>query len=327
VSEQSAIEWTNATWNWATGCTKVSPGCANCYIERTPPFRIAGRRFERGRIPVILHPERLDAPLRWTKPRMVFTLSLGDVFHEDIPFEFLERVWRVMNDAPQHTFQVLTKRPERMLEFYQWMEAKHLPQLPGAMAAGTWPLPNVWAMTSVENQYWADRRIPAILRVPAAVHGLSCEPLLGPLDVTPWLHIDCPTAGCRPPQTGRCAPGIDWVIVGGESGPGSDRRKLVERTPDAVQFVHGQTICTSATCHLFASYMPNPNYERKNHKWHPKQEALEWVRSLQRQCQAAGGPFFFKQWGGRLPTSGGRLLDGREWNEMPLREAVADGAQ
>jgi len=116
MADESAIEWTDATWNPVTGCTKISPGCANCYIDRTPPLRMAGRKFVRGDIPVILHPERLDAPLRWRKPRRVFVNSLSDLFHEDVPDDFILAVFSIMGAAKQHTFQVLTKRPARMAD-------------------------------------------------------------------------------------------------------------------------------------------------------------------------------------------------------------------
>src|SRR3972149_735218 len=152
VSEQSAIEWTDATWNPVTGCTKVSPGCANCYIERTPPFRMAGRRFVEGAIPVLLHPERLDQPLRWRKPRRGFVCSLADLFHEDVSNVYIEQVFLTMMTAQQHIFQVLTKRPERMRE---WLEHWWL---------NYYPLPNVHLGVSVENQRMADGGIPELLR-------------------------------------------------------------------------------------------------------------------------------------------------------------------
>src|SRR3972149_4993581 len=171
VSEQSAIEWTDATWNPVTGCTKVSPGCANCYIERTPPFRMAGRRFVKGAIPVLLHPDRLDAPLRWQKPRRVFVCSLADLFHDDVPDDFIEDIWLTMHKATQHTFQVLTKRPERLRQL--------LTDSPMAYF-GRNPLPNVWLGVSVENQRMAGERIPELLRCPAVVHFISGEPPLGP---------------------------------------------------------------------------------------------------------------------------------------------------
>jgi protein gp37 len=183
----TAIEWTDATWNPATGCTKVSPGCARCYIARQAPMRAAHRLFERGRIPVWLHPERLERPLRWRRPRRVFVNSMSDVFHEDIPAEFIREMFAVMVEAHWHAFQVLTKRPERMVEL--------APSLP-------WPA-NVWLGATIENRRFVDRA--ELLRsVPVAVRFISAEPLLGPLD-------------------GLDLAGISWMIAGGESGPGIDR--------------------------------------------------------------------------------------------------------
>ena len=305
MSEQSAIEWTDATWNPVTGCTKVSPGCAHCYIERTPPFRMAGRRFVRGAIPVLLHPDRLDQPLRWRKPRRVFVCSLADLFHEDVPFAFIARIWRVMNTAREHTFQLLTKRPHRMLEFLRWLEAANWERVAGAEEAGTWPLPNVWLGVSVENQRMADERIPVLLDTPAAVRFLSCEPLLGPLDLSPWLErrvLHSPDLGGV--GTNSYAPRVSWVIVGGESGPGSAERKLVER-------------CTWHRPADSGKHYGRVPCDCNGTGWRPKPQALEWVRSLRDQCVAAGVPFFFKQWAGPRPSSAGALIDGKEWRQMP----------
>jgi protein gp37 len=179
----TAIEWTDETWNPTTGCTKVSPGCAHCYIERTPAFRISGRRFVRGVIPVALHESRLDAPLRWRQPRRIFVNSMSDLFHADIPEAFIARVFDTMRRAHWHQFQVLTKRPARLREL-----AAQLP----------WP-PNVWQGVSVENAAHV-HRVADLQQVPAAVRFLSIEPLLGPIPDLPLT-------------------GIAWVIVGGESGP------------------------------------------------------------------------------------------------------------
>lgn len=185
MSDRSAIEWTDATWNPVTGCNKVSPGCAHCYAETfAERFRgVPGHHFEQG-FDLKLWPERLEQPLQWSKPRRVFVNSMSDLFHERIPAEYVQRVFDVMRRAPQHEFQVLTKRPERALEL--------APLLP-------WP-ENVWMGVSVENQRWTSR-IDLLRQIPAHVRFLSCEPLLGPL-----------TVDFR---------GIHWVIVGGESGPGA----------------------------------------------------------------------------------------------------------
>lgn len=187
MSDKSAIEWTDATWNPVTGCSKVSPGCANCYAETL------SLRFGWSKAPwtpanaarnVVLHPERLDQPLGWREPRMVFVNSMSDLFHELVPDDYIRRVWMRMEVASQHTFQVLTKRPDRMAEL-----SSSLPLLP-----------NVWLGTSIENDRWTSRA-DALRQASAAVRFISAEPLLGPL---PSLDLTA----------------IDWLIVGGESGIG-----------------------------------------------------------------------------------------------------------
>lgn len=189
MSAGSSIEWTQATWNPVTGCSKVSPGCAHCYAEAfAERFRgVRGHPYEMG-FDITLREDRLDLPLRWKSPRLIFVNSMSDLFHEEVPDAFIRGVFATMRDAAQHTFQVLTKRPER---------AAHLsPSLP-------WP-ENVWMGTSVENQRWTSR-IEALRQIPAQVRFLSCEPLLGPLA----LDLE----------------GIHWVIVGGESGPRARRMR------------------------------------------------------------------------------------------------------
>lgn len=185
LSEQSKIEWTESTWNPITGCTKVSPGCAHCYAETfAERFRgVPGHPYEQG-FDLRLWPERLNLPLKWKKPRLIFVNSMSDLFHENVPFEFVHSVFRTMQAATQHTFQILTKRPERARAL-----ASELP----------WP-DNVWMGVSVENQRWTSR-LADLRDVPAAVKFLSCEPLLGA------LQLDLSDIG--------------WVIVGGESGHGA----------------------------------------------------------------------------------------------------------
>jgi len=246
MSDRSAIEWTEATWNPTTGCDRISAGCDHCYAL-TLAKRLKAMGAEKYQVDgdprtsgpgfgLTLHPDALSVPYRWRTPRLVFVNSMSDLFHARVPLEFIREVFQVMADTPQHTYQVLTKRSRR------------LRRLAGKL---DWP-PNVWMGVSVEDQTHL-YRVDDLREVPAAVRFLSCEPLLGPL-------------------TGLDLTGIDWVIAGGESGPG--------------------------------------------HR--PMEEA--WVLELRDLCQAHGVPFFFKQWG--TPKAGGRLLEGRTWDQMPLRHAA-----
>jgi protein gp37 len=239
MGDHTAIEWADATWNPVTGCTKISPGCKHCYAERLAVrLRAMGNPRYRAGFDVTLHEDQLDLPLRWRRPRRIFVNSMSDLFHEDVPAEYIRRVFHTMARAGQHVFHVLTKRAER------------LEDIGGSLG---WPA-NVWQGVSVESEAYA-WRVAHLRRVPAAVRFLSVEPLLGPIPALP-LH------------------GIDWVIAGGESGPG-------HREVDA-----------------------------------------DWVRSIRDQCQAHGVAFFFKQWGGRTSKSGGRILDGRTWDEIPPPSAT-----
>ena len=171
-----------------TGCTKVSPGCAHCYAEAITLRFKRGGPFLPGKATILLHPERLDAPGSWRKPRRVFVNSMSDLFHEEVPFEYVREVFHKMETYDTHIYQVLTKRPERMLEFFEWYRD-----------LAEWPH-HIWAGTSVENQYWADLRVPILQKVPARVRFLSVEPLLKSVDLSDYL------------------PELQWVIVGGESG-------------------------------------------------------------------------------------------------------------
>jgi len=241
VSVNSSIEWTESTWNPVTGCTKVSPGCAHCYAETfAERFRgVPGHPYEQG-FDLKLWPDRLELPLKWKRPRTIFVNSMSDLFHEDVPEDFILSVFDVMRRAAWHTFQVLTKRPERAASMSQRL---------------SWA-PNIWMGTSVENQRWASR-VKELQRTGAQVKFLSCEPLLGP------LRLDLRN--------------INWVIVGGESGHGARPMRA------------------------------------------------DWARAIREQCEAAGVPFFFKQWGAHDEQGirvgkarAGRVLDGRTWDEMPF---------
>ena len=190
MSDKSAIEWTEATWNVVTGCTKVSPACANCYaaaMARRFPAQFGD--FAR----VTMHPDLLEVPRHWRNPRRVFVCSMGDLFHQAVPAAFIDRVWQTMIDTPRHTYMVLTKRSDRM-----WA----MSHCAGPMS--TFPPPaNIWLGVTVENQEMADLRLPDLRATNAAVRFVSCEPLLGPIDLI------------------RPCSAIDWVIVGGENGPGA----------------------------------------------------------------------------------------------------------
>ncbi len=186
MAQASAIEWTEATWNPVTGCTKISPGCTHCYAQRMAKrLRAMGQLRYRNEFKLTLQPDVVETPLRWKRPRMIFVNSMSDLFHKDVPTEFIIQCFAVMQEASQHTFQVLTKRPQR-----------------AAAMAGVLPWPdNVWMGTSVESADYVSR-IELLRKTPAAIRFLSLEPLLGPIPRLPLR-------------------GIDWVIVGGESGPGA----------------------------------------------------------------------------------------------------------
>jgi len=218
---KTRIEWTDESWNPITGCTKISSGCDRCYAERiTERFHGKGS-FEN----VVLHEDRLDQPLRWRKPRRVFVNSMSDLFHDDVPDEFIVRVFDVMQNAPRHTFQVLTKRHARMRSFVtRYLSGEFVKDPSSGPLAGTVdrPPPGIWLGVSVEDQKWADIRVPALLATPAAVRFLSCEPLLGQIDLHDCGGVDAierDWAGGLGGGTGAPHPLIDWVIVGGESGP------------------------------------------------------------------------------------------------------------
>ena len=263
MSDKSSIEWTEATWNPVTGCDRVSPGCDHCYAAtlakrlkamgnprylKDGPATTSGPGFG-----LTLHPDQVDLPRRWRGPRIVFVNSMSDLFHPKVPDEFVEAVWTTMADTPQHTYQILTKRHQR------------LPRLVERLTVRFGVLPNVWLGVSVEDQEWAERRIPRLIETAAAVRFVSCEPLLGPVDLSELLRPSSPGSS----STTRPNPPLHWVIVGGESGHG-------HRPFD-----------------------------------------LQWARDLRDQCLESSVAFFFKQVGGRTPKAGGRMLDGRTWDEMP----------
>ena len=241
---KTAIEWTDMTWNPVTGCTKISRGCDNCYAERfSERFRgVPNHPFENG-FDLTLRPDRIETPLSWKKTRMIFVNSMSDLFHKKVPKSFLDRVFDTMEKADWHTFQILTKRSTLMRNYLNNRYED---------TAGP---DHIWCGTSVEDRQAASR-IEHIRQSAAGTKFLSVEPLIGPVG-----QVDLS--------------GIDWVIVGGESGPKARPIKA------------------------------------------------EWVRELRDQCEEQEVAFFFKQWGGYRPKSGGRELDGREWNEMPHVSQIA----
>ena len=337
MADNTGIEWTDATWQPITGCSVVSPGCTNCYAMRLAGTRLREHPSRAGLTTmskagpvwngqVRFNEQWLDQPLRWKRSRRIFVCAHGDLFHESIPDAWIDRVFAVMALCPQHTFQCLTKRSGRMLEYCGNIEGSYNiataildllidRKIDGKItdesnpladeradddpALKKWPLPNVWLGVSAEDQARADERIPDLLAIPAAVRFVSAEPLLSALDLVPYLSPHFQSESADFPKLGE----LDWVIAGGESGPSA-------------------------------------------RPMHP-----DWACAIRDQCQAAGVPFFFKQWGQWAPWDddnwslpdgwddveahdkaitidgveflsvgkrrAGRLLDGREWREFP----------
>lgn len=339
MGDRTGIEWTDATWNPQVGCSRVSRGCQHCYAETQAAGRLINVDAYKGVTTngrfngtVNLLPDRLDQPVRWKRPRRIFVNSMSDLFHKNVPVTWIADVFATMAYASQHTYQVLTKRPERMAELVASPEFVTLVrgrrETMGLNLAWQWPLPNVWLGTSVENQRTADERVPHLLSTPAAVRFLSVEPLVGPVDLGigdphkdhesddvhgyphPRVCLTCSTEDSDVEYFRRdCAGevGLGWVIVGGESGKGAA-------------------------------------------PMHP-----DWVRSIRDECIDAGVPFLFKQWGEWTPCTdrpthrvayggehylnaptclmsheelirragkkaAGRELDGRTWDEYPTAE-------
>jgi len=335
MAGDSKIQWTQKTWNPVAGCSVLSPGCTNCYamkmagrLDAMGVAAYAGltRKTKAGAVwtgEMRLIESALTQPLRWKKPSLIFVNSMSDLFHEALPDAAIDQVFAVMALAPQHTFQVLTKRAERMREYMTAPETvgrvadaiqplrtdkRAVGPVPHLMGGEVWwPLPNVWLGVSAEDQAHADERIPRLLATPAAVRFVSAEPLLGAIDLTEiaWeKSCDCPDdaptlnaldgtvycAGCCEGHERLNIGTLDWVIVGGESGPGA-------------------------------------------RPMHP-----DWARQIRDDCDVAapaGVPFFFKQWGAHAwaeriegdpstltayragKRAAGRLLDGVEHNAMP----------
>ena len=289
------IPYLDEVWNLTRGCTKVSAGCKNCYAETLGlRFRWGVGKFDQD-VLVELRYRELSKPLHWRKPRRVGVCFMSDLFHEKVPDEFLDRVFAVMALTPQHTYVLLTKRPERMREYLRpavkqavlgggavtqdaesfWGEGPAASRIIAELARrdtgqrgpfprlATWPLPNVWLGVSVENQQAADERIPLLLETPGN-HWVSCEPLLGPVALSglywTFFAIDYPTELPNPAPTNH-QDGIDWVVVGGESGPKA------------------------------------------------RECEVQWIADIAQQCLAADVPFYCKQDTGPRPGQQGRIPD------------------
>ena len=298
-TRMTSIEWTDVTWNPVTGCDKISPGCDHCYAEGIAR-RFAGTPAFPNGFQVTPRWERLDQPLKWRRPRMVFVNSMSDLLHPDVTNLFVLEVFTRMWKAPRHTFQVLTKRPSRLRALAPTIDAALNGMVCVTERTGkpvqplTWPLPNVWLGTSTEDQRHADIRIPHLLATPAAVRFISAEPLLGPIDLFGDVERPGPatirTGVSYPTDYGTGIeydvddqPGIDWVIVGGESGPGA-------RPMD-----------------------------------------LDWVRSIRDQCATAGVPLFVKQlgsvWAKQAHAAHPKGGDPGQWPEdLRIRQMPAVGA-
>lgn len=361
---KTKIEWTHRTWNPVSGCSKVSQGCAHCYAERMwPRLSAPGQPYEgRAFTDVQCHQERLADPLRWRKPWLVFVNSMSDLFHDDVAFQFIAGVFGIMAACPDHTFQVLTKRPRRMLEFFEWceqradtgrslfpndsrawrtwqmlhVEARRYASVP-PHHGGLWPLPNVWIGVSIEDQATADERIPLLLQTPAVVRFASAEPLLGPINLDfaldPFSCTICGHAG-----------------GGQERGEGDYECPACganEYKPDGGHLRQASGTGRHGIDWVIAGGESGP----KARATHPN-----WVYNLRDQCADVGVQFFFKQWGEWAPISefpiddafelvdgryalhqwdhdtsarcgrriAGRELDGRTWDQMPEAQQTMD---
>jgi protein gp37 len=388
MSGKTKIEWAEKVWNPVTGCTKISPGCANCYAERMTKRFWPDKDFNK----VTLHPDRLEEPLRWKKPSRIFVCSMGDLFHEDVTDEFIDGVFgtvlglNIFSGVAKHTFLILTKRPERMKRYFDSRDpiehikawAYNCPWVPkdedlttedlayskcchdwdenGRNSNGSkykpwgylnklWPLPNVWLGVTAENQQMADERIPILLQVPAAVRFVSVEPMLGSVDLMPWIkkyyHGGIP--GLKPGEK---------LLPPNITGKSTLLQYAHLIAPDGPQLADRVYFTTAAEmAELFALVYPNGDvyraipkgpierdpdcleeglgYQASEASIVPENYPLldwvicggesgsgarsmhpDWVRSLRDQCQTAGVPFFFKQWGEWVPVDFGGVYPG-----------------
>lgn len=216
---QTKIEWADEVWNPVTGCTKVSQGCKNCYAERIAKRFWKPRKFDQVRC----HPDRLDDPRAWIKPRRVFVNSMSDLFHPDVPLDFILAIFYRMGQHDRHKYIVLTKRPHRMLKFFHYWSETNRVQINEGLPFFEPPMQNVWLGVSVEDQKTADERIPLLLQTPAAVRFVSVEPMLESVDINMAIFGHIRRSGDPYPTKFSWVKGIgiDWVICGSESGPGA----------------------------------------------------------------------------------------------------------
>lgn len=325
ASSNTSIEWTDKTWNPLRGCTRVSQGCTHCYAEKIAyRFSGPGQAFEglakkvgneaRWTGKIMLVEKELETPLKWKTPQRIFVNSVSDLFHEGVPFDYIERVFETMvhPDGVKHTYQILTKRPERALAFFHYFAKKLADFNDGEPDEDwLWRQPHIWIGTSVEDQKTAVERIPFLTQIPAAIRFLSCEPLLGPLDLED-LAWEVPG-----PEWSGNNKLVDWIIAGGESGPGSRPAH-----PDWFRSLRDQ--CQEASIQFFFKQWGNwlpcekiPN----SFKWKSQDGNREDF--IGRDAEKEGWQFFN---GVRIKNVGkkaaGRLLDGQTWDEFPLAEAL-----
>lgn len=320
MSDGTKISWSDATWNPVSGCSKVSEGCTNCYIDRTPPFRMAHRRFngrETGATTgVLLHSDRLGVPMKWRKPRMIFVCSLADLFQDEVPDRYIADVFAVISIAAQHVFQVLTKRHARLRSLLNSPQFWAL--VDGARKVrGHEPLPgeaphileNAWIGVSTENQKWADIRIPALLQTPAAVRWISAEPLLGPISLRGWIER-------TPVEDGGYPAYLDWAVIGGESGP-----LARPMHPDWARGLRDECVAAGAAYH----FKQHGEYVSPDEIDIAGMDDVAWNENgttMWPDGRIADGPHGTAIDGSAMlwrvgKKAAGRLLDGREWNEYP----------
>lgn len=349
----SKIEWTDETWNPITGCTPVSEGCINCYAKRMA-YRLRGRFDYPQDEPfrVTFHPDKLDEPLKWIKPRRVFCCSMGDLLHKDVPFEHINKIFAIARLCSHHKFILLTKRPKRILEYYEYLDKydktervlseKQLindaienisgdlfPYAPIVSTAG-WPLPNVWLGVSIANQKDADEWIPILLQIQAAVRIVSVEPMLGPVNFKEIWNEDenyCPSCGYMGPDT------LDYY--------GCFHCELSGKIDEVLDKEGKCKSCGSWDHHIYCpkcggrddtvgfngidvqrlDTLPFPEIDGVicGCESGPgrRETKIEHVRNLRDQCVDAGVPFFLKQ----LEIDGKIVkmpkLDGKVWAELP----------